>query len=447
MHIRWIAALLLLCFRSLGADVIYLKSGGRIICNEAWVEGDVVWYRIDEGLMGFPAGTLDRIEKTEPVERPKPQPSKAPAVSYRVLPPADGVSEDDVAYHRASEALARDDFRGVVRELSGRVQYSLQTALLLAYAHIRLEEWGSALSVVEPLLVEHDDDAILNYYLGLCHSNLGHDVQALRYLRRSLEIRDEPTVRELMERLQNQDRLNSKPAILRSPHFVLQADADQDMRLASQILDELERQYAQHERTFSSAPNDELQVLLTNRRQFFDVTKAPEWSLALNAGRVYLPVGGLVELDDATSRILSHELAHSFIYSLTHGNVPIWLNEGISMYLAGENLDDFTGILASRASQNRLVPLASLEQSFMGFVGAESAELAYAESLAAARYLIGLYGFGEVARLLRSLGEGTPFDTALKQRFKMDYIELERNVHAYLTAEAERHPGEGIPIR
>jgi len=446
----WLFGLLFLIgTRPVGADIIHLKSGGRIECIEGWVEGETVYYRLQQGVLGFPVSKLDRIEKTEMPERRETQSTPAPveppqmgaSMTWRLAPEV--VGEKSPTYRRAEAALAGRDYATIVRELSGTD--SFPEGLLLGFAHTQLRNWPMALSVLERFQVEHPRDADLNYLLGLCHYYLGHDEQAIRYLQLSLAARDDTGVRDLLGRIERQN--TGRTESLHTSHFLLKYDDPSDARLAMRVLDTLERAYGDLERVLGYAPDEEVRVVMTGRRQFYDITRAPEWSAAVNDGRIYLPIGGLTEINDLLERAIRHELAHSFVQSLTNNNMPAWLNEGLCMYITGETPESYAPILFDRSAQNKLVPLASLESSFKGYAGAESAELAYAEALVATNYLAKLYGFGEINRLLRTLADGTRFEDALRERFKMDYLELEEKVREHLLAEAARHHGEGIRVR
>ncbi len=441
-----IAIWLLIGSMPLQADILHFKNGGRIECDEAWIEGDTVCYRISEGTLGFPLPLLEHIEKTDaPAISSSPRPPLPPeqpvARPWRPLP----VDTKNPAYRRAEEALARRDYEAAIQALTG--VESLPAGLMLGYAYTRLRRYQMALTVLEPYQVQSSDNADLNYLLGECHYNLGHDEQAIKYLEQSLHIEDNPAIRDLLERIQRQNAIIGSTDFLRSTHFLLRYDRASDARLAQRILDVLENSFVNLQKVLSFSPEEEIQVIVSGRRQFYDITRAPEWSLGINDGRIFLSIGGIDDLNDVLERSISHELAHTFLHDLTHGNTPVWLNEGLAMYLTGENQDDYTQILAQRASADNLIPLAALQSSFKGFAGAESAELAYAEALLATNYLVSLYGFNELNRLLGLLAQGIPFEEALHERYKLDVLELERKVKEFLLSAAARYPSEGIRVR
>lgn len=448
---RWlVAAALLIAGTPLRGDVLHLKGGGRIDCIEAWIEHGTVFYRISEGVLGFPAESLERIEKTETTPAETRVAAIAPARQESDLADAfaaDAESLTGTPVHEAvRDALLNEDYRLVVELLSGLEEPSLAAGMTLAFAHVKLQEWAMTIKTCERYLVEHADDPALTFYMGLSHYYLGRDAIAIRYLRRSVETRDTPVARDLLERLEKQSEILRGPSLTTS-HFVIRYEEPKSARIATQIAEVLERAFADYEQKLSHSPRDQTLVLLTTRRHFYDITRAPDWSGGINDGRVYLPIGGLEDVDDEVRRVATHELVHSFLRSITNGNIPVWLNEGIAMYMTGENPDNYTRVLSEQSSKDQLVPLSGLEGSFKGFAGAQSAELAYAEALIATTYLVRQYGMSELNRMLKTLSSGTRFDDALKQRYRMDYIELEKKVREFLLVEAARHPSEGIRIR
>jgi hypothetical protein len=81
--------------------------------------------------------------------------------------------------------------------------------------------------------------------------------------------------------------------------------------------------------------------------------------------------------------------------------------------------------------EGRQVPLRYLEGSFMHFSPAQ-AQVAYAESLAAAEYLRSSYGMYALRRMLEMLNTGEQPEAALRHSVQADYAEFERGLGSYL---------------
>ena len=57
--------------------------------------------------------------------------------------------------------------------------------------------------------------------------------------------------------------------------------------------------------------------VLYTKQEFRDITLAPSWAGGLNDGRIRVPVEGLNSVTPELSRVLKHELTHSFVYQMS----------------------------------------------------------------------------------------------------------------------------------
>ena len=131
------------------------------------------------------------------------------------------------------------------------------------------------------------------------------------------------------------------------------------------------------------------------------------------------------------SAVLRHELTHSFVRQVSHGQCPGWLNEGIAQVEQGRTTAPIGNRLAGLYASGHQIPLNQLEAQFSSFSGAE-ASVAYAESLAAAEYIRNTYGMPSVQQVLQRLGQGQSVETALRSTIHAGYAELENQIADYL---------------
>jgi len=178
-----------------------------------------------------------------------------------------------------------------------------------------------------------------------------------------------------------------------------------------------------------------VQVILYTNQAFFDVTRAPSWTGALNDGKLRIPVDGLSTVTPELARVLRHELTHSFINQLSMGRCPQWLNEGLAQLMEPQTLGSRTPRLAESFKLEREIPLNELEAGFTSFNSVE-AVLAYDESLAVAEYLRNTYGMSDVLRVLQRIGQGESAEAALRAIVHSDYRQLEDEVRVYLARQA-----------
>src|SRR5437762_6330133 len=131
------------------------------------------------------------------------------------------------------------------------------------------------------------------------------------------------------------------------------------------------------------------------------------------------------------SRVLKHELAHSFINQLSSGRCPQWLNEGIAQALEPKSLSSRGRRLAGLFKAQQEIPFNALEGSFMRFSPME-ALLAFDESLAAVQFISDSHGMSDLQRLLQRLSEANSTEAELRGTIHDAYGQLRNEVGTYL---------------
>jgi len=135
---------------------------------------------------------------------------------------------------------------------------------------------------------------------------------------------------------------------------------------------------------------------------------------------------------------LAKAAVHEFIHILLAtdvGRVPLWLNEGLAVMLSGEGYFDDRQ-LTSAAITGKFVPFRKMERVLKFDPG--SAHLAYQQSLAATRYLVGEFGWGSVSKMLIGVKHGQAFDKAFfdatgmwPDEFEGEWIKLQGGRYKY----------------
>ena len=269
--------------------------------------------------------------------------------------------------------------------------------------------------------------------LGYAQQACDRTKDAVASWKHSLELRPDPAVQQYLAKAQREQNVETDFAERESSHFVLHYEGKQTSEaFRGQILAALESDYDDLASNLGTPPRDNILVTLYTEQAFFDVTRAPSWSGALNDGKLRIPISGLNSLTPELARVLKHELAHTFINRLSGGRCPPWLHEGIAQLLEPRTLGSDGHQLALLFKAQRNIPLNMLEGSFMRFSGAE-AYVAYAESLAAVSYINDTYGMSDIQRVLQLLSEGSSTEAALRATIHSDYGQLETEVGKYLS--------------
>jgi tetratricopeptide (TPR) repeat protein len=268
--------------------------------------------------------------------------------------------------------------------------------------------------------------------LGYAQQASDRTRDAVTSWKHSLELRPDPAVQQYLAKAQREQNVEADFAQRESGHFVLHYEGKQTAEsFREQILATLESDYDDLARDLGTPPRDNILVTLYTEQAFFDVTRAPSWTGALNDGKLRIPISGLSSMTSELARVLKHELAHSFINQISAGRCPPWLHEGIAQLLEPKSLGNDGQRLAQLFKAQRNIPLNVLEGSFMRFSGAE-AYLAYAESLAAVSYINDSYGMGDLQRILQLLGQGSSTEAALRATIHSDYGQLESDLAKHL---------------
>ena len=131
------------------------------------------------------------------------------------------------------------------------------------------------------------------------------------------------------------------------------------------------------------------------------------------------------------SRILRHELTHSFIQQKTHSRAPTWLQEGMAQWMEGKRSDENASALVQVYDAGQAAPLAQLEGSWMRLPG-PMATYAYAWALANVEYIVQTQGMGDIERILDRLATGTATEQAVHEVLHDNYDDLMKATSEYL---------------
>jgi len=120
-------------------------------------------------------------------------------------------------------------------------------------------------------------------------------------------------------------------------------------------------------------------------------------------------------------RAIVHELAHLVIQQMTYNpydSLPVWLNEGLSMYAEGEMETLFINHLRQAAENDELISVRSLASPFSA--DASLSYRSYAQSMSIVEFLVDNYGQEKMFELLGIFEQGSSYDGALMMVYGFD---------------------------
>ena len=451
------------------ADTIVLKNGKRIVALSVREEGDKITYETAAGELSLPKSIVDHIEKGNAFAA---SPSAGAAAGLAIAPPATeaprGAAEIEggtihegaidrnfiaslevaarsggkeaqlkaaVAHHVAAQfEQAHSDIEHALDDERIALSYAgdePSILLNLAYMHLKRSEYKQSLDYLERarrVAPQNADEAKLE---GWAYYGMNKLEQAVAEWKRALALRPDPEVQSALEKALRDEKEEESYKENESSHFTLRYSGGAEPALAREVLRTLEAHFSAVESELNFTPPDSIGVVLYTRQAFADITRAPAWAGGLNDGRIRVPVQGLTDMTPDLSRVLKHELTHSFVRQKTRGRAPTWVQEGIAQWMEGQRAGENAATLLQTYQSGQATSLADLEGSWMGLPN-DTAAYAYAWSLAAIEYIVQADGMGDIERILDRIGSGSSTEEALRAVLRGSYADLMQSTAEYL---------------
>jgi Flp pilus assembly protein TadD len=458
---------LLLGAAGASAEVIRLKNGRTIYADQVHENGSHLEYEIGEDTYAIPKSVVDRVEaggvrperasaagkgsedapSITPSDNLKGEPEVIDKIIHDGKVDADALSAIEqqgnapvtaAAYFIAGKhEIEQTNYSKARTYFETAMRFEAQNPTILNYYVALLLRTGNAVETLpyaERAVRIAPDSADTLAILGYAQYASDRNKDAIRSWKRSLQIRPDAQVQKYLEKAERDASAESDFTQNESSHFTLKYEGRQTPEsLRHDLVSTLESHYGDLVRDLGVAPRGSIAVILYTDQAFFDVTQSPSWAGAVNDGKLRIPVNGMSSVTPDLSRVLKHELAHSFINQLSGGRCPQWLNEGIAQAMEPKSLSSRGHRLAALFKAQQEIPFNQLEGSFMRFSGME-AILAYDESLAAVQFIIDTQSLSDLQRILQRLAEGSSTETALRATIHDDYGQLQTDVGKYLSS-------------
>jgi tetratricopeptide (TPR) repeat protein len=460
----------LLCLASAfpaAADTIVLKNGRRIAALSVVEEGDKVRYQTAAGELSLPKSIVDHIEHGTMLTPPETR--EAAASNMAMTPPAmetdaeigkatvhDGGIDRNFLAHLQSEArsgngdanekatralhaasqfeLSRGDLEHALGDERTALTYAPDNPVILmnvAYLHLKRSEYKASLEYLDRARRVDPDDPEVAKLAGWAYYGLNKLDQAIAEWKRALALAPDAQTERALAKAERDNREEGNYRENESSHFTLRYSGEAEPELAREILRALEIHFAAIESELNFTPPDSIGVILYTQQAFSDITRAPGWVGALNDGRIRVPVQGLTSLTSELSRVLKHELTHSFIQQKTHGRAPTWVQEGLAQWTEGQRSRVNASVLVQVYDEKQAMALGQMEGSWMQLSG-PIAGYAYAWALANVEYIIQADGMGDVERILNRIAEGSSTEAAVQEVLHSNYEDLTQATVVYL---------------
>jgi tetratricopeptide (TPR) repeat protein len=464
-----IAILLALAMSSAAAaDTIVLKNGRRIAAENVTEDANHVSYYTPAGKLSIPKSMVARIDHDDFTYPTASANHSQPPVSSSSVEPVPGFEEvaalvvhndgidyaylagldseagsgsaaalakDEVAHHAAAQFLeSKGDTDSAISQYRQALIFAPgNSALLMNLALLYLHEsqFTAAIDPLERARRTSPDSPDVAKLMGWAYYGANKMDQAIEEWKRAESLRPDPQVEEALRKVERDKSEEESYRDGETEHFDLKYYGGATPDLARGILRDLENDFRDLESQLDYTPPEQIAVILYTQQAFADITRAPGWVGALNDGRLRIPVQGLTQVTPDLSRVLKHELTHSFVGQKSHGRAPTWLQEGIAQWMEGRRSSSVAGALVDAAAQGQTPPLATMEGSWMS-LSQNSATFAYAWSLAVVESIIQAGGVSDISRLLDRIGVSPSCEAAVEQTLHLNYADLNQQTAAYL---------------
>jgi tetratricopeptide (TPR) repeat protein len=187
--------------------------------------------------------------------------------------------------------------------------------------------------------------------LGFVEFASDHSEEAIRWWKKSLAIRPDANIRQYIEKAERELKAETGFSQRESSHFNLHFEGKETPEnFRRELLATLDGDFDDLVRDLGYSPRENIAVTLYTQQAFFDVTRAPSWTGAINDGKLRIPVSGVTSVTPELARVLKHELTHSFVAQITGSRCPTWLNEGVAQMEEGSSTAGNGHILAQMFS-------------------------------------------------------------------------------------------------
>ena len=159
----------------------------------------------------------------------------------------------------------------------------------------------------------------------------------------------------------------------------------------------------------------------------------PEWGGggAIGRDQIIVALDAKPFLYADFAQITVHELVHIAINRIcTTTVVPRWFHEGVAMALSGDITFQEQVVLSRAILTGSLISLSSIDS--VNSFGRYRAQLAYAQSHQAVKFLINMYGIEALQEILHEANKSASFSKGVTETLQLSQHEIESYARAYL---------------
>lgn len=338
-------------------------------------------------------------------------------------------AEFELSQHNADGAIehfeAMEPFAANQREL-------LYASLVgRGYALLLKSEYSAALDPISRARKVVPSASSAATLAGWAHYRLNQSDDAIADFQTAQRLAPSASLAVMLEKVKREKEAEGDFREGESSHFIIRYHGGATRSLASDVMHVLEDQFQSLRNELRYTPPEPIAVILYTQESFRDVTRSPGWAGALNDGKIRVPVQGIETVSVELTRILRHELTHSFVFQKTSGRAPTWLQEGLAQWMEGRRTNGDAAQLVAFYEQGQGKQLRYFDDSWTRFSTGQ-ARFAYAWSLAAVEMVEAEHGSDGINRLLEAERAESSREAALREGLRMNFSGLDEATIDYL---------------
>jgi len=258
--------------------------------------------------------------------------------------------------------------------------------------------------------------------------------RAVDYLSQAYQINPEVKgLKDLLLKAKQETAVESDLQKMQSLHFIIVSAADININNYGNIRISLEQAYSRMGAFFDYFPKTKTGVILYSDAAYQKLNQTtPYWAHAHFDGKIRIPLAQKIYSKDYLRKMIYHEFTHALIRQLTHGNCPIWLNEGLASYAEGLVEHRPKSFFTQYITKTSFIPFDKLPSGYSQIEDSRQANLVYREYYLLASFIIDKQGNSALRKILNSLGSGQSISDAITQATSMNMDQFAAAWHGYV---------------
>lgn len=324
--------------------------------------------------------------------------------------------------HRLLQAGSLDKAQEQYQAALDLVPEESSALLGLGDVQLRQRQPRAAAEIYRRVVAAEPENVEAHIRLGEAYYHQGDLGAALSAWEWALGLRPQDGwLRQRVEGVQREARVQQGYRSRDSQHFTVIYEGERREDVGRELLQVLERAYADVGYELGAYPPNEIQTIVYSDADFTGVTglspRAGGFYHRLD-GKIRVALKGLAPGDPALGPVLYHEYTHALIYAITRGKTPPrWMDEGLAIHMERRRAAEFKQEAIRQARAGIVPPLDASP---------------YTHGSVAVDYLIERHGVATLQSLLRQLGEGDPFPQAFRETFRMDLAAFQQSLRDLL---------------